>query len=152
MIKLIPYAPAHMDILTPTAADLERYGELSSKIDNPLADHGISFTGLADGRVLFVCGILPVSRHTGFAWSIIGQHAPAHGLRVFRAIKRQMETMMETLTLHRVETANLVGATQHHRWCELLGFREEGPLWQYDDQGRDYIRFAKLMPRQDKGE
>lgn len=145
MIRLVPFDRAHLDLFEAKEADIERYGDISKKMDNPLADHGICFTAIADGRILVVGGILVATLHTGYGWTFVSKHASQYGLRVFRTVKRQLESMMHDLQLHRIETANLKDATEHHRWSGLLGFVEEGPLWQYDDQKRDYIRFAKLM-------
>jgi RimJ/RimL family protein N-acetyltransferase len=145
MIKLLPYDKTHLDLLVLSDEDKARYGDVSQFMQNPLADHGICFTAVADGRVLVVGGILMVTLHTGYGWTILSKYAPSYGLAVFRTVKRQLETMMRDLKLHRIETANLADAIEHHRWCELLGFRQEGILWQYDDEKRDYLRFAKLM-------
>lgn len=145
MIKLLPYDKAHLDLLAPTDADIARYGDVSQFMENPLADHGICFTAVADGRVLVVGGILMTTMHTGYGWTIVSKYAPDYGIEVFRVVKNQLESMMRDFQLHRIETANLADAVEHHRWCRLLGFREEGPLWQYDDKKRDYVRFAKFM-------
>lgn len=148
MIKLIPFAFAHFDVFEPSPADVARYGEISSKMEHPMAEFGTSFTGVADGRVIAFGGILAVSKHTGFGWTMLGVHAKAyHGLELFRLVKRMLEQMMDDMSLHRIETANLQEAADHHKWCRALGFVEEGPMFQYDDEGRDYIRFAKLRKK-----
>lgn len=151
MIDLIPYDKAHLDLFDATDDDLKRYGKISSDMPNPLADHGICFTAKKDGQVLCVGGVLLTSTHTGFGWTFVSKHAPKYGIAIFRAVRGQLEAIMRDFRVHRIETANLADAADHHRWCKLMGFREEGPMWQYDDQGRDYIRFAKLMPVSGKG-
>jgi len=145
MIDLIPYHKAHMELLELSEADLSRYGDPTKFMNNALAEHGICFTAKSDGRVLVVGGILMTSMHTGIGWTMVSKYATLYGRSVLYTVKRQLENMMVDFQLHRIETANLKDATEHHRWCRLLGFREEGPLCQYDDQKRDYIRFAKIM-------
>lgn len=144
-IRLVPYEKAHLDLLEANPADIERYGGISKMQDDPLAEHGICFTAISDGRILVVGGILMVTMHTGYGWTIVSKYAKDYGRDVFRVVKNQLESMMKDLQLHRIETANLADAPEHHRWCRLLGFREEGPLWHYDDKKRNYIRFAKFM-------
>lgn len=144
---MLPFSKAHLALLDPREEDIARYGQIDEFMNNPLADEGICFTAVADGRVLVVGGILMVSMHTAYGWTIIGRHAFKHGRAVFYAVKQQLESIMRDFELHRVETSNLADAKDHHRWSKLLGFEEEGPLWQYDDQGRDYIRFAKLIKK-----
>lgn len=145
MMKLIPYDEAHVDLLELTEADQVRYGDVNKFMDNPLAKYGTNFTCIGDGRILVVGGIFQASVHTGYGWTMVSKFAPAAGRKVFYLVKKQLEAMMADMVIHRIETANLKDATEHHRWCRLLGFVEEGPLWQYDDQKRDYVRFAKLM-------
>jgi hypothetical protein len=143
MIKFLPYHAGHLDLLNAKPEDLERYGIINSGMKNALADNGISFTVVADGRVLLVGGIMLYTEKTGYGWTIVGQYAKDYGIGIFRAVKKHLESMMDDLQLHRIETSNLKDATDHHKWCRLLGFVEEGPLSCYDDLGRDYIRFAK---------
>jgi RimJ/RimL family protein N-acetyltransferase len=146
-IKLIPFNPAHIELLSPTQADIDRYGgDINDFMDSPLLSSGICFTAVSGGRILVVGGILLVSKHTGYGWTIVGSYASGYGMEIVRTAKSQIENMMRDLRLHRLETANLVDATEHMRWCRLLGFAEEGILRQYDDKGRDYVRMAKLMP------
>jgi RimJ/RimL family protein N-acetyltransferase len=143
MIKAIAYNPAHLDIIEMSADDILRYGELDSQSPHPMGDMGVGFSGVIDGRIVCMGGILQISQHTGICWTIISKYAGNYGLQVPREIKRQLDRMMADMRLHRVETANLVDAHTHHRWCQFMGFENEGVMRYYDDQGRDYYRFAK---------
>lgn len=142
-VMLIPYDPAHMDLFVQTDEDIERYGKITSDMANPMAEHGVCFSAIKDGRVLVVGGVLQTTANTGHCWTMVSQYASGHGLSVLKTVKGQLESMMESMNIHRVETANLVKAKEHHRWCKLLGFHEEGVMRYYDDKKRDYIRFAK---------
>lgn len=144
-INLIPYEFAHMDIFEQAPEDIERYGKFTSETPNPMAEYGTCFTAIYDGRILVVGGVLHTSLHTGKCWTMLSIHAKKHGLRLVRAAKIQLENMMRDMGLHRLETANLIDAVEHHKWCKLLGFRDEGEMRYYDDQKRTYIRFAKYM-------
>jgi len=145
MISLIPYKSAHMDLFKQSDGDVERYGEISSDMANPMAEHGVCFTAALDGRILVVGGILQTTNHTGHCWTMVSEYAQGSSIAVLRVVKAQLENMMIDMGLHRVETANLKEATQQHKWCRLLGFQNEGVLRYYDDKKRDYIRFAKYL-------
>ena len=145
MIKIISYDPAHLDLFEQTEKDIERYGKFHSKMENALADYGITFTAVLDGRILCIGGILQVSVHTGKCWTIVSKHASGHGIKLLKVIKNQLESMMEDMNLFRVETSNLKEATEYHKWCRLLGFKEEGEMPYYDDKKRTHIRFSKIM-------
>ncbi len=134
-----------MDLFDQTESDIERYGKISSEMSNPMAEHGVCFTAIKDGRILVVGGILQATNHTGHCWTMLSKHAEGAGISVLRVVKCQLEGMMRSMQIHRVETSNLKDAEQHHKWCELLGFRKEGEMRYYDDDKRDYIRFAKIL-------
>ena len=144
MIDLIPYDAAHMDLFEQSDDDIERYGEINKEMSLPMAEHGTCFTAIKDGRILCVGGVLQVSKHTGHCWTMVSVHAKDHGKAVLHCVKTQLETMMRSMGLHRVETSNLFNATDHHKWCRALGFKEEGVMMYYDDKGRHYKRFAKF--------
>jgi hypothetical protein len=145
MINLIPYHRNHADIFIAKEEDLRRYGNIDLLLDSPLTQDGYCFTAVADGRIMAMGGVYPVSTHTGYCWTLISDYASFYGVGVFKTVKKQLETIMVDLKLHRVETSNLADAHDHHKWCKLLGFVEEGRMVCYDDQMRDYIRFAKFM-------
>ena len=144
-MKLIPFDFDHMDIFEQKPEDILRYGEVTSETPNPLAEYGVAFTAIDDGRIVCVGGILASSNYTGKCWTMVSKYGAGSGLRLLRLVKRQLEAMMKDMKIHRIETANLVDAHEHHRWCKLLGFQEEGLMRYYDDEKRDYLRFAKFM-------
>lgn len=144
-MKVIPYESAHMDLFEQKPEDIKRYGKFSSENQFPAAQYGTCFTVIIDGRIVLMGGILQVSVHTGHCWTMVSTYAAGHGLRLVREVKRHLEAMMHDMRLHRLETSNQADAVEHHKWCKLLGFKGEGRMRYYDDEKRDYIRFAKIM-------
>lgn len=144
MIRAIPFDFEHVDIFEQTDEDIERYGKLTSESPLPMAEYGNAFTGVYDGRILIMGGILQTTEHTAKCWTLVSRHAAKYGTLVFYQTKKLLENMMDDMKLHRLETSNLKDAHEHHRWCRLLGFRAEGEMQNYDDKKRTYIRFAKL--------
>ena len=144
-IKAIPFEMAHLDLIVPNDEDVKRYGEISSKMHHPLAELSVAWSGVYDGRILLCGGVFQCSNHTAHCWTLISKFAKLYPIPVVRAIKNQLENIMQDMGLHRVETSNIEDAHDHHKWCRLLGFEEEGVMRYYDDQKRNYIRFAKFM-------
>lgn len=144
MMRVIPFDFAHVDIFEQTDDDIANYGKMDSKSPNPLAEYGIAFSGVHEGRVLIMGGVMQQSEHTAKGWTMISKHAAQYGVKVFFQTKTVIENIMDDMKLHRLETANLACAEYQHRWCELLGFVREGEMPYYDDKKRTYIRFAKL--------
>lgn len=144
MIRVIPFGFDHLDVFEQSDSDLQRYGKLTSESPLPQAEYGAAYTGVMDGRILIVGGVLHTSEHTGKCWTMISKYAHLYGKRVFYQTKGLLEQLMADMKLHRLETSNLKDADDHHRWCRLLGFQAEGEMPYYDDKKRTYIRFAKL--------
>lgn len=145
MMRVLPFQRAHLDLIELSDADIERYGNMTSESENPLADYGINFTAVWDGRVMLVGGVMNASQRTGYAWTMVSRRAHVCGFKLARGVKAHLENMMRDMGIHRVETANLADAFDHHKWCKMLGFKSEGVMWQYDDKKRDYLRFSKIM-------
>lgn len=144
MMRVIPFDFDHVDIFEQTPEDIEHFGKITSESPNPMAEHGTGFTAIADGRIIIMGGILQTSLHTGKCWTMVSRYAKEYGAEVLRKTKEQLENMMQDMNLHRLETSNLKEAEAHHRWCNLLGFTEEGEMPCYDDQKRTWVRFAKI--------
>lgn len=144
-MRMIPFHREHLNLIQPKDADIERYGKIDADMENPVIEYGVNFTLIEDGRILGCGGILPTTHGVGSCYTLISRYAHMYGMKVFRITKKQLENIMKDFNLHRVETANLADAEDHHRWCKLLGFVDEGALMKYDNKKRDYRRFAKLM-------
>lgn len=144
MMRVIPFDFEHLDLFEQRDDDVARYGKKDSSSAIPLAQHGTAFTGIYDGRILVMGGIMLTSNHTGKCWTMVSKYAAEYGAMVFRATKRMIDMMMADMHLHRLETVNLKDAPDQLRWCKLLGFVEEGEMPYYDDEKRTHIRMAKI--------
>lgn len=144
MIELIPFKAEHLELFTQTEEDKKRYGVFSDEIAQGMEELGVAFTAVDDGRILVVGGVLLIDNVKGHCWTMVSKYAAGYGISVLRVVKGQLESIMETHGLHRVETANIADATEHHRWCELLGFEREGEMRFFDERKRTYVRYAKF--------
>lgn len=144
MIRVIPFSFEHVDIFEQSEADIARYGVLTSESPLPLAEYGIGFTGIYDGRILIMGAVMQTTEHTGKCWTVVSKHAAGHAAMLLKQTKELLENIMDDMKLHRLETSNLAEAEEHHQWCKMLGFVQEGEMPYYDDKKRTYIRFAKL--------
>lgn len=104
-----------------------------------------AYTALHDGRILVVGGIFKFSEKTGGAWNIFSRHADAHPVAVARMMHRMFLKVAQDHGLHRLVTWNLKDMAAHHRWCEWMGFEREGVARKFDDKGRDYLQYAKVI-------
>lgn len=104
--------------------------------------NGECFTAMHDGRIVMIFGIIRMSEKTGYAFSIFSRHASGCKVLCAKTIRRMLVRMMDDMSLHRLTTWNMVANPHHGRWCEWLGFKKEGVLPRYDDQGRDYVQYG----------
>lgn len=105
---------------------------------------GEAYTALHDGRILVIGGIVPLSKKTGYAFTLFSQHADQSPHAAARLVRRMFRGMVEDMGLHRVVTYNLEAALVHHRWCEWLGFSYEGRLLKFDDDGNTYVQYGRV--------
>lgn len=104
--------------------------------------NGEAYTAMHDGRILVIGGIIRQSKKTGYAFTMFSKHAEKSPIPAARLVQRMFKRMVEDMGLHRVTTYNLIDAVQHHKWCEWLGFRWEGVVEKYDDEGNDYYQYG----------
>jgi hypothetical protein len=124
-----------------TGSDFTR--RLCAAADDPALFE--AYTAVHDGRILVVGGIFKFSEKTGGAWTIFSRHADAYPVASAKLVRRMFNGMIADKGLHRVVTWNLVTAAAHHKWCKWLGFELEGPARKFDDQGRDYMQYARVI-------
>lgn len=142
-MKLIPFEIEHLDLFEMRDEDKKHYGDCTPKHFTLMSDNAVCFTAIHDGRIMVCGGIIPQTENTGYCWTFCSVYAKEEPRLVINTVRNQLEAMMQTMKMHRVETANLKDAHDHHKWCIALGFKDEGILRYYDDEKRDYIRFAK---------
>ncbi len=148
-IRIIPFQPEHLDIFDWRETENQMYNtgsDLTRRLTSAMQAGGDMFeawTMVYDGRILVMGGIFKVSEKTGYCWTIFSRwNAPLSAVRAVRA--RFME-MISRMGLHRLTTFNLKGQDGHHRWCAFLGFTAEGTERKFDDEGRDYVRYALVL-------
>lgn len=134
----------HLDLFAWRDEDLETYGARSELVDVLIsaAEKGECWTGIYDGRIVVIGGVLPYTEKTGYCFTIFSEHADRHRTATARATRRMFESMVDTMGLHRIVTYNRIGAHEHNKWCEWLGFKREGVVEKFDDAGNDYVQYA----------
>lgn len=143
-MKLIDFDFDHLLLFDWRENEYDMYNTNSDFVNTMISmeKQGEMFTALHDGRILMIGGVIPVTKKTGYAFSAFSKHAENHKIMCGKTIKRMMHCMMEDMGLHRLTTYNLVVNGHHHKWCEWLGFKSEGVVEKYDDEGRDYIQYG----------
>lgn len=150
-IRLIPFDPLHLDIFDWRETENQMYNtgsDLTRRLTAAMAAGPEVFeawTMVHDGRILVIGGVFKVSEKTAYCWTVFSRWSAGIPVSGVKAVRARFGDIVARMGLHRLTTFNLAGAEAHHRWCTWLGFRAEGMERKFDDEGRDYVRFALVL-------
>lgn len=143
-MQLLPFKFEHFELFEWRPEEAALYNtdsEFTRAIINA-AENGECYTAVHDGRIVWIGGVMKMSKKTGYCFTIFSKYSDTCAIEAARTIKRMIYRMMDDMGLHRLVTYNLDGMALHHRWCEWLGFEYGGLDRKFDDEGRDYFRYA----------
>jgi hypothetical protein len=91
-------------------------------------------------QVLMCAGVIEVAPGRGEAWALLsGRSGPA-----MVALTRAVRRYMEAAPFRRIEAVAAVNFAPGRRWAKMLGFRFEGLMTSYLDDGSDAERWARV--------
>lgn len=143
-MKLVDFQFDHLELFDWREEERKMYNTGSEFVKALLSaeEKGECYTAMHDGRILVIGGIVRQSQKTGYGFTLFSTHADKAPIAAAKIVKRMFTRMMEDMGLHRVTTFNLIDAEKHHKWCEWLGFRWEGVVEKFDDEGNDYYQYG----------
>lgn len=141
-MRIEPYSPAHLEaLLLQPAQEFARPLLANPDYRQALAVPGMAFTALDGDRVLACAGLMPLWEGRAEAWALMSHDLRSHFLGIHYATKR----FLNACGMRRVEAAVDAQFGCAKEWIEALGFKFEGPLASYTPDGRDCLRFARVM-------
>ncbi len=146
-MKLVDFQFEHLELFDWREDEQKMYNVGSDFVRaiTTAENKGESYTFMHDGRIVAIGGVVPLTKKTGYAFSLFSVHADKAHVATARAVSRMFHRLVEDLGLHRVTTYNLVEAERHHKWCEWLGFVREGVVPKFDDEGKDYVQYGLVI-------
>ncbi|KAA5932323.1 MULTISPECIES: hypothetical protein [unclassified Pantoea] len=129
-MNIIDFEPAHILQIEPQAS--QRYIDRSIKYGEYLAA-GDCFTGMQDGRVVAIGGVIPVSETRAYLHMIVAEGFAHQWIKIFRATRRLITAVQGDYL--RLET--LSTTPESDRWLEMVGFQYEGVLRRVMPDGTD---------------
>lgn len=129
-MKIIDFVPEHILQIEPQAC--QRYLKLDLPYGEYLAS-GSCFTGIQDGKIFAIGGILPLSDTRAYLHMIVSEGFPHQWVKIFRATKRLIAGVENDYI--RLET--LSTTAESDRWLEMVGFTSEGVLRRVMPDGTD---------------
>lgn len=92
------------------------------------------------GQVLMCAGVIETGVSRGEAWALLSRDCGPAMSAVTRAVRRYLTTA----PYRRIEAVVATDFAPGRRWAKMLGFRFEGLMTAYLDDGSDAERWARV--------
>jgi hypothetical protein len=142
MIEVRPFRPYHLDVLRAQgvqAAQLRAISHAATSYAGMDVLPGPSVTAF-DGEWVLICGgIIPMAPKRGVCWALMSDRAARHMTWLHYATKR----FIDMTPWQRLEATVEDGFAAGCRWLDLLGFRFEGSMPRYGDDGETHLRYGR---------
>lgn len=90
-------------------------------------------------------GLVKHSKHTAEAWMLVNEAVRySHAKTILREVRKQLDIHEISEDLHRVQITIKFSHAHFVKWSQLLGFKMEGLMRAYDDEGNDYFLMARV--------
>lgn len=145
-MKMVDFQFEHLELFDWRQEEYGMYNTGSDFVNSLLEaeQKGVCYTVIHEGRILAIGGIVSRTQKTGYAFTMFSKYADEFPTMLARLGKRMFRQMVESQGFHRITTYNRVGMDHHHKWCEWLGFKREGVVEKFDDEGNDYIQYGMV--------
>ncbi|MDP9066611.1 MAG: hypothetical protein M3O06_12200 [Pseudomonadota bacterium] len=137
-MTVVPFQPFHLEILRAQgiqAAQVSHVPATYAKFQRP---PGPALTVFHGEQVILCGGIVTVGSGMGILWAVLSKNAGRHMVWLHRATQR----FLQLQELRRIEATVEAGFAAGCRWIELLGFKFEGDMPGYGDNGETHLRYG----------
>lgn len=151
-MRIVPFKEEHIDALVaglrPIDAEVaERRGGIPALVDRlkTMMGYACMFTFLTSGGNVAAVFCI-TSKWTGVAdiWAYTTNHVEANRIGFYRASRRGVDNIAESLNLHRVEAVVWDGYERSAKWLEHIGFKREAVLEKYGPDKESAIIMGKV--------
>lgn len=140
-ITVEPFKPFHIDVLIAQGVQKAQLGAVSNVPQGyATLPKGPSMTVRSGENILVCGGIVDISKQRGICWALIGESARGHMLVLHRAVHR----FINLDHWRRLEATVEKGFSSGCRWVEILGFKFEGEMPGYGDNGESHLRYGRV--------
>lgn len=105
--------------------------------------HAFGFTAM-NGKPLAAAGIILTGPGRAEAWGLIGDEAKTMPFMLHRHVKRILARLMEEKGIRRVSMIVDPRNMRAAPWAVSLGFRYEGRLRAFNEDGSDALLYARV--------
>ena len=122
----------------PLEEAVKRYPDLPTPEEN-------CYTGLVDGKIMGVGGVIVLWEGVGEAWLILSKDILEMKIATYLCIKEMVERMISECNLRRIQAVIRTDYPQAIKMIEALGFKREGLLEEYLPDKCNAFMYAKLI-------
>jgi hypothetical protein len=142
-VKTIPFHREHMNLLDARAYEKEKLIPfLTPQFFDMAESSPLSYSLVADGRVITCIGCFPLWDGVWEVWQIPSVWVPKYAKEYCRTIKGLLDTISERVHVWRIQTCSPADEL-HDRWMRFIGFECEGTLKEYSRFKIDYRMWAR---------
>lgn len=140
-----PFQMAHLDLFEMRHSELTRLDADPKSLEKmvALANFGVGGTMFHDGRVLAIIGYFELWPGVMEVWAFPSVYVEQYAMIYLRTVKRYVNQILETHSVHRLQTTSLADDV-HDRWMMFLGFTCEGTMVKHSVDKRDYRMWARI--------
>lgn len=140
-MKVEPMKAEHLEALVLQPSQAAWRDGMTADQFSALAATDAAWTMLDEqGRVLMCAGVIETGAGRGEAWALLSEDSGPAMIAITRAVGRYMQAS----PFRRIEAVVAVSFAPGRRWAKMLGFRFEGLMTAYLDDGSDAERWAKV--------
>lgn len=143
-LEMVPFHPEHVKLMQIREQELKGIFAFEKAWEGLTKLHKVSIalTMCYDGRILGSMGFLDMWPGVCEVWVIPSRHLDRYGLVFARAVKRNLQTLIDDDKMHRIQVT-AIDDNRHNRWLEWLGFKCEGVMKNYSYQKQDFKMWSR---------
>lgn len=140
--EIVPFKPEHLESFKENGGKV-LVGNISNmgEILKQLGLKKTIFSGIVEGRVVAIAGIMFLWNGVGEAWASFTPEGEHYMKSIHRKSKEIIRYCLEN-GFWRIQTNILAGFHKGIKWVEGLGFKYEGEMRKFSPDGKDMIRYT----------
>jgi hypothetical protein len=146
---LVPYEPHHWGMLKDNLREydvesLNCLGNYEHRL-SVIGSYGPAYTGVHNGKVVGIGGIMLFWRGVGEAWLVGSKQISSIKMDFHKTIIRVIDTVSKGLNIVRLQGVIPVRHSRFIRWMEISGFEYESTMEKYGANGEDCVMMKRIM-------
>ena len=140
MFTAIEFKPWHFDAMHMREFERARVTKESIVL---AASRGSAQTVIDDtDQIIAVIGFYHIFNSVIEVFMVPSIYVSRYGFQFVRLMRRYLDSLEKSMPIHRIQTLALAGIDD--KWMAVLGFRFEGTLAKYTDDGLDFRMWARV--------